>query len=107
MCSSAISPLVRNSISAGTTGAFAPRIIARPVLRQIQLIATGRLPRSLAIERLTATWQLSVLPSRPQYWRATPTECVPFFAYPVSSMIQWHAASFLYQPRQHLRGHRR
>jgi len=33
---------------------------------------------------------LSVFPVCPQYWRATPTECVPFFRKPVSSMIQKH-----------------
>src|ERR1019366_1567941 len=43
---------------------------------------------ALAIDKLTATWQFSVLPSRPQYCRPTPTQCVPFFANPVSSMIQ-------------------
>src|SRR6202035_2722876 len=37
---------------------------------------------------LTATWQLSCLPSWPQYCRATPTECRPFLGKPVSSMIQ-------------------
>ena len=37
---------------------------------------------------LTATWQLSCLPNTPQYWRATPTECLPFFGKLVSSMIQ-------------------
>jgi hypothetical protein len=42
----------------------------------------------LAIDSVTATWQLSVLPSRPQYCRATPTECTPFFTKPVSSTIQ-------------------
>ena len=27
------------------------------------------------MERLTAIWQLSCLPTCPQYWRVTPTEC--------------------------------
>src|SRR5215210_3059072 len=48
----------------------------------------GRLAVWLASESVTATWQLSCLPSWPQYWRATPTECRPFLGKPVSSMIQ-------------------
>src|SRR5271154_2816824 len=47
----------------------------------------GRLAAWLAIESVTAIWQLSVLPRRPQYCRATPTECTPFLAKPVSSTI--------------------
>src|SRR5205809_1035948 len=43
---------------------------------------------SVATERVTATWQLSRLPSWPQYCRATPTESLPFFGRPVSSTIQ-------------------
>ncbi len=46
---------------------------------------------SLASDTLTATWQFSCLPSTPQYWRATPTECCPFFGKAVSSTI--HAAT--------------
>ena len=50
------------------------------------------LPRAVHIRHLelllTATWQLSCLPSWPQYCRATPTECLPFLGKPVSSMIQ-------------------
>lgn len=34
----------------------------------------GTLPLPLASDRLTATWQFSVLPSCPQYCRVTPTE---------------------------------
>ena len=48
----------------------------------------GRLAASLATDKLMATWQLSCLPSWPQYWRATPTECRPFLGKPVSSTIQ-------------------
>ena len=33
----------------------------------------------------TATWQLPIFPSAPQYCRCTPTECVPCFGKPVSS----------------------
>ena len=33
----------------------------------------------MLMDRLTATWQLSCLPTWPQYCRATPTECLPFF----------------------------
>ena len=42
---------------------------------------------ALATESETATWQLSCFPSSPQYCRATPTECGPFFGNPVSSRI--------------------
>jgi hypothetical protein len=39
------------------------------------------------ISRLdTATWQLPVLPSVPEYWRLTPTACFPCFGNPVSSI---------------------
>ena len=50
--------------------------------------ATGTLPWLLASDKLTVTWQLSCLPSGPQYWRATPMECRPFLGKPVSSTIQ-------------------
>jgi len=46
----------------------------------------GKLNASLASEMLTATWQLSCLPSCPQYCRATPTEWRPCFGKPVSSI---------------------
>ena len=36
---------------------------------------------------VTATWQLAILPSVPQYWRATPTECVPCLGKLVPSRI--------------------
>ena len=42
---------------------------------------------ALAIDSDTATWQLSRLPSSPQYCRATPTECRPCLGKLVSSMI--------------------
>src|ERR1700761_1829143 len=42
----------------------------------------------------TTVWQLSCFPSWPQYCRATPTECLPFFGNPVSSMIEASIASF-------------
>ena len=58
---------------------------ARPILVERGI---GRLAAGVATDRLTATWQLSVLPSCPQYWRATPTECVPCLGIPVSSAIQ-------------------
>ena len=41
--------------------------------------------------KLTATWQFAVLPSVPEYWRSTPTECEPCFGKPVSSIT--HIAS--------------
>src|SRR4051794_29081935 len=48
----------------------------------------GRLACSVATESVTATWQLSCLPSWPQYCLATPTDSLPFFGNPVSSTIQ-------------------
>jgi hypothetical protein len=59
---------------------FAPtRVVFRPVLPQIQPQATGRLAASLASDSDTGTWQLACLPSCPQYWCTTPTECSPLF----------------------------
>src|SRR3954451_22475896 len=49
---------------------------------------SGELPRASVRCRLTAIWQFAVLPSVPEYWRATPTECSPFLGNPVSSMSQ-------------------
>ena len=59
---------------------FAPtRVVFRPVLPQIQPQGTGRLAASLASDSDTGTWQLACLPSCPQYWCTTPTECSPLF----------------------------
>src|SRR5258705_62471 len=66
----------------------ATRLVFGPRLGEIEAQRNRRLARSLATDSVTATWQLSCLPSSPQYWRATPTECLPFFGMPVSSMIQ-------------------
>ena len=41
----------------------------------------------------TLTWQLADLPSAPQYWCATPTECSPCLSQPVSSTIQADSGS--------------
>ena len=49
---------------------------------------------SLVTDKLTATRQFSCLPTCPQYCRATPTECVPFFTNPVSSTTQATTGSF-------------
>src|SRR6266446_6714922 len=38
----------------------------------------GRLASWLASDNVTATWQFACLPSWPQYWCDTPTECRPF-----------------------------
>ena len=46
---------------------------------------TGTSPRARVSE--TRAWQFAVLPSTPQYCRATPTECSPFLGSAVSSMI--------------------
>lgn len=37
--------------------------------------------------RDTTAWQLVVFPATPGYWRATPTERLPFLSTAVSSMI--------------------
>jgi len=50
--------------------------------------STGRLAVFVFTDKLTATRQFSCLPTCPQYCRATPTECVPFFTNPVSSTTQ-------------------
>ena len=65
-----------------------PVAILRPLLWQVQPI--GHRQAGIASgnrQRDTATWQLSSLPSWPQYCRATPTECRPCFGKLVSSMI--------------------
>jgi hypothetical protein len=41
----------------------------------------------VATLKLTATWQLVILPADPVYCRWTPTECVPCLRNPVSSTI--------------------
>ena len=45
---------------------------------------TGTSPLARVSE--TRTWQFARLPSRPQYWRATPTENLPCLGNAVSSM---------------------
>jgi hypothetical protein len=62
-------------------------LINRPRLGQVELRGEGQ-AASLATDRLTMTWQLSTLPTSPQYCRATPTECLPFLGMPLSSTIQ-------------------
>ena len=59
-------------------GLAAPHRIRRPDLRQIQPIGDRQAGVALATDSVTATWQLSCLPSCPQYCRVTPTECRPF-----------------------------
>src|SRR4029077_13179294 len=39
-------------------------------------------PRGAASVRYTATWEFSMRPAVPLYWRCTPTECRPFFTSP-------------------------
>src|SRR3954469_22331199 len=46
------------------------------------------LAASVASDRLTSDWQLAVVPTRPEYWMATPTECWPLLSRVVSSTIQ-------------------
>jgi len=42
----------------------------------------------VATAKLTPTWQFATFPAEPVYWRCTPTEWLPCFRKPVSSMIQ-------------------
>src|SRR5262249_40992195 len=63
--------------------------------------ATGTLACSWASETLTATWQFSCLPSTPQYWRATPTECRPFFGDPRIVDHPGRHRPVAFQGRQH------
>ena len=52
---------------------------------------------------VTATWQLAILPSVPQYWRATPTECVPCFGKLVPSRISTPSRSgIVARKRRHI-----
>src|SRR5690242_3588637 len=46
------------------------------------------LTASVASDRLTSDWQLAVVPTRPEYWMATPTDCRPLLSKVVSSTIQ-------------------
>jgi hypothetical protein len=51
-------------------------------------MSTGTCVERLATVRLTATWQLAVLPAEPVYCRCTPGECLPCLRKPVSSIIE-------------------
>ena len=63
----------------GVQTAFA---IVRPLLGQVELARdrhAGRPGR-----QRQADWQLTVVPTRPEYWMATPTECRPLLSRVVS-----------------------
>src|ERR1017187_2998708 len=47
--------------------------------------ANGQLASHVLQCRLTATWQLAILPKAPQDWRATPTDASPALGKDVSS----------------------
>lgn len=51
-------------------------------------MSMGTCSPALATLRLTASWQLAILPALPVYCRCTPGECLPCLSIPVSSMIQ-------------------
>jgi hypothetical protein len=71
------------------TGSLASFRVGRPLLRKVVLVMMGKLPWALASDRLTAPpGSCPACPNWPQYYRVTPTECLPFFGNPVSSMIQ-------------------
>jgi hypothetical protein len=83
-----MSPLVAELTSSGTS-ALAQRSGSSVQLSgRYSCHLTGKLACSHASDTLTATWQLSCLPSIPHHWRATPTECWPFLGKPVSSTSQ-------------------
>src|SRR5260370_16282806 len=88
ICSSAICGLVLNVISSGTPALARRSSSSAQAFGRYSRYATGRLAWRLASDRVTATWQFACLPSCPQYWCDTPTECCPFLGRPVSSMIQ-------------------
>ncbi|MEA2513105.1 MAG: hypothetical protein QOF33_1314 [Thermomicrobiales bacterium] len=46
-------------------------------------------PRADAYAKKTPTWQLTVSPAVPVYWRATPHDLAPFLRTPVSSSPRW------------------
>src|ERR1035438_533530 len=83
----AISGLVRNWISSGTSAFSRRSASSAHSLGRYRRYPIGRLELHVDTDRLTATRQFSCLPSCPQYWCATPTECFPFFGKPVSSTI--------------------
>ena len=56
---------------------------------------------------LTPTWQLPVLPSVPEYCRATHGEAFPSFGNPVSSMTSASTGSLAREPPRHVRPDRR
>jgi hypothetical protein len=87
MCDSAICGLLRNTTSAGTLARNRRAASPAQLSGRYNRHATGRLAVAVATDSETATWQLSCLPSCPQYCRATPTECRPFLGKPVSSII--------------------
>ena len=62
----------------------------------------GMLDFSVPISNVTETWQLAVLPRAPQYWCATPAECVPFLGKDTSSddPIGFRHKLSLHFPRQ-------
>src|SRR5215471_4630329 len=87
ICSNAICGFVLNSISSGTPALARRASSLAHDCGKYNRYAIGKLAKSLAIDSETATWQLSCLPNCPQYCRATPTECLPFFGKPVSTTI--------------------
>jgi transposase len=93
ICCSANSGLVANATDSGTPAARRRLASSHHSCGRYSRHAIGMLAAAVASDRLTATWQLSCLPSCPQYCRATPTECVPFLGVPVSSITQNHWGS--------------
>ena len=50
-------------------------------------------PSPEAYARKTPTWQFTVSPAVPVYWRATPQDFFPFFKKPVSSTMRTPVAA--------------
>ena len=67
---------------------FPPCRIICPCLRQIEPVSDRQACRMIGDRQRNRDLTIVLFASRPQYCRATPTECVPFFVKPVSSTIQ-------------------
>ncbi len=70
-----------------------PRARRQPFLGQIQRAPRHHARAPVHSAAVTATWQFAILPSAPQYCRATPTECGPCFG-KARAVEDQHAAAF-------------
>ena len=65
--------LVANPCLVRDAGGGAPLGVVHPRLRQVQRAVDQRVPVGAAYARYTATWEFSIRPAVPVYWRCTPT----------------------------------